>query len=418
MGEEKDAAAGEFAERVRALKDRSGRSFEALARRLDVSASSLYRYCSGATVPEEFTPVEQLARLCGASREERVELHRLWILADAARRPTGGAVSGGAVPEEHRGARREVSVSVPVPEGEPVIDGAQDGPVPEAAAAPPAVPDPEPDSPPVPPVSPERPVRAVRRGRLRWAALLVALVATVAATAVVLSRSDGADRKGAAGGKRPAASPRTAEAPFTWTANSQSWKLDCGHTYLVDRAPGRVPQPPVVQDAAVWARSTAAVHGGETQVRITLQGRSPQKAVVLEALHVRVTGRARPLPWNAFRMDNGCGGAVTPRYVDVDLDGPRPAARPVKGYDGIANKPIEAVSFPYAVTSTAPEVLLVTARATTCDCRWYLELEWSSEGRSGTVRIADGDGGPFRTSGVKGRPLFSYDGPGRRWVQE
>ncbi|MFF2717306.1 helix-turn-helix domain-containing protein [Streptomyces sp. NPDC058011] len=39
---------------VRALKARDGRSYEAPGRRLSVSASTLHRYCSGATVPEEF----------------------------------------------------------------------------------------------------------------------------------------------------------------------------------------------------------------------------------------------------------------------------------------------------------------------------------------------------------------------------
>ncbi|MGW1930460.1 helix-turn-helix domain-containing protein [Streptomyces sp. NPDC001919] len=57
----KDAAVEEFAGLVRALKARDGRSYEALGRRLSVSASTLHRYCSGATVPEEFAVVERLA---------------------------------------------------------------------------------------------------------------------------------------------------------------------------------------------------------------------------------------------------------------------------------------------------------------------------------------------------------------------
>ena len=46
-------------------------------------------------------------------------------------------------------------------------------------------------------------------------------------------------------------------------------------------------------------------------------------------------------------------------------------------------------ALPYRVSAQDPEVLLVTARTVTCDCRWYLELDWSSQGRSGTVRIDD-----------------------------
>ncbi|WP_373563773.1 helix-turn-helix domain-containing protein [Streptomyces sp. st77] len=48
---------------------REGRSWEALDRRLSVSASTLHRYCSGATVPEEFAVVDRLAMLCGEDEE-------------------------------------------------------------------------------------------------------------------------------------------------------------------------------------------------------------------------------------------------------------------------------------------------------------------------------------------------------------
>ncbi|MFD8440796.1 helix-turn-helix domain-containing protein [Streptomyces microflavus] len=61
----KDAAVEEFAGLVRALKAREGRSYEALGRRLSVSASALHRYCSGATVSEEFAVLDRLALLCG-----------------------------------------------------------------------------------------------------------------------------------------------------------------------------------------------------------------------------------------------------------------------------------------------------------------------------------------------------------------
>ncbi|MFI5791742.1 helix-turn-helix domain-containing protein [Streptomyces sp. NPDC051640] len=82
----KDAAVEEFAGLVRALKARDGRSYEALGRRLSVSASTLHRYCSGATVPEEFAVVVRLALLCGADEEERRALEAAWTEADRARR--------------------------------------------------------------------------------------------------------------------------------------------------------------------------------------------------------------------------------------------------------------------------------------------------------------------------------------------
>jgi hypothetical protein len=146
-------------------------------------------------------------------------------------------------------------------------------------------------------------------------------------------------------------------------------------------------------------------------VELSVQGTS-DTAVVLTALRVRVAGRSDPAPGNAYAMDQGCGGALTPRYFDVDLDKDRPIARAAAGND--AGTPIPAVRMPYRVSATDPEVLLVTARTQGCDCRWYLELDWSSQGRTGTVRIDD-RGRPFRTSGIGGLPRYEYDTTARGW---
>ncbi|WNF30897.1 helix-turn-helix domain-containing protein [Streptomyces sp. C11-1] len=200
--------------------------------------------------------------------------------------------------------------------------------------------------------------------------------------------------------------------PFTWTSDDQVWKSGCGHSYLVDRAPAAVPPPPVEADGAAWAKALGAVHAGDTGVRITVQGRD-ERAVVLEALRIRVVERGAPVGGRVYRMSPGCGGALTPRVFDVDLDVPRPVARSVPGND--SGVPIEAVAFPYRVSASDPEVFLVTGRTVRCDCYWFAELVWSSGGRSGAVRIDD-DGRPFRTSGARGRPVHDYDTDTGRWV--
>ncbi|NEC02039.1 helix-turn-helix domain-containing protein [Streptomyces anulatus] len=88
----------EFAALLKDLKDRSGRSYGVLAGKLHVSTSTLHRYCNGDAVPNEFAPVERFARVCGASGDELVEVHRRWIVADAARRrpPAAASASAGA----------------------------------------------------------------------------------------------------------------------------------------------------------------------------------------------------------------------------------------------------------------------------------------------------------------------------------
>ncbi|MET9934964.1 MULTISPECIES: helix-turn-helix transcriptional regulator [unclassified Streptomyces] len=375
----KDAAVEEFARLVRALKARDGRSYEALGRRLSVSASTLHRYCSGATVPEEFGVVDRLALLCGADEEERRALEAAWTRADGARRPPVPA------PEP---APESASEAAPEPGPEPK-------PAPEPAPAPETAPEPAP--------APDLPSPR-RRRRWGWAGLVGGASAVVGAVTLGVVLLPGK-------APEPVAEP---PAPLTWTVASHLWKNGCGHTYLVERTP---PPPPGTADARSWAAARGAVDGGETLVRVSVQGRGAA-AVVLQALHVRVVERGAPLPWAAYRMDDGCGGAVTPRRFEVDLDRPRPVARALDGYDasGQEGRTLPAVSFPYAVGAAEPGELLVSAGTATCDCRWYLELEWSSEGRRGTVRIGDEDGAPFRTSGVEGRPVYGYDSVERAWI--
>ncbi|MFC9791682.1 helix-turn-helix domain-containing protein [Streptomyces sp. NPDC127584] len=407
----KDAAVEEFAGLVRALKARDGRSYEALGRRLSVSASTLHRYCSGATVPEEFAVVERLARLCGADEEERRALEAAWTRADDARRPPTpeprAESAPGSEPAPERRPEPEPGPD-PAPTPGPELD-LTPGPERQTAPGPRAEPSPDPQPHPAPELDPVH-ARASglpserRRRRWGWPGVVggaLAVVVTVALGAVLLP--------GKAPG-RPAAPP----APLTWTVASDLWENGCGHTYLVRRTP---PPPPEAADARSWAAAQGAVDGGKTLVRVSVQGKGTA-AVVLQALHVRVVERSAPLPWTAYRMDDGCGGAVTPRRFEVDLDRPRPVARARDGYDasGQEGRTIPAVAFPYAVSVGEPEELLVSAGTAGCDCRWYLELEWSSEGHRGTVRIGDEDGAPFRTSGAKGRPVYGYDSVGRAWI--
>ncbi|MFF2776990.1 helix-turn-helix domain-containing protein [Streptomyces sp. NPDC058052] len=385
----KDAAVEEFARLVRGLKARDGRSFEALGRRLNVSASTLHRYCSGATVPEEFAVVDRLALLCGADEEERRALEAAWTRADGVRRPP--APVPGPAPS-------------PAPEPAPETGTVPD-PEPEPEAGTRTVPDPKPEPGPdrvharVPGLPSAR--RRRRWGRVGLVGGALAVIGAVTLGAVLLP-----------GRAREREAP--APPPLTWTVASHLWANGCGHTYLAERTP---PPPPEAADARRWATAQGAVHGGETLVRVSVQGKGAA-AVVLQGLHVRVVERGTPLPWAGYRMDDGCGGAVTPRRFEVDLDRPRPVARALDGYDasGEEGRTLPAVSFPYAVTAADPEELLVSARTAGCDCRWYLELEWSSEGRRGTVRIGDEAGAPFRTSGVRGRPVYGYDSVGRAWI--
>ncbi|PPS91414.1 transcriptional regulator [Streptomyces sp. MH60] len=475
-----DEVAG-FAALLRALKERTDRSYGSLARRLGMNTSTLHRYCAGDAVPLDFAPVERFAALCGATSEQRLELHRRWLRAVAARRrprtaEAGVSAAGAAAVEAVNDAADGPDPGVEdgtAPDTAPTADG---GSVAPADSAPQDTSDSGAEaaraSGPSWATAPPRPRRRWHRRR-RLVVGLASVCAVLATLGTLSALPDGrrssadgsvqvagptasgtaearsAERRGASpspsgapssdtsgasgtsarpsgsatakkkpGASRPpgatSASSRgeqPAGLPLTWSVNSQAWKLGCGHDYVIAKPPSQVPPPPAPQDAAPWAATQSAVHGGETLVQFSVQGRS-DTAVVLEALRVRVVGRTAPAEGNAYAMDQGCGGSITPRYFAVDLDKDRPIARAVAGND--AGTPIPAVRMPYRVSAKDPEVLLVTAGTSSCDCRWYLELDWSSQGRTGTVRIDD-DGRPFRTSAIEGLPRYMYDTLGRRW---
>lgn len=495
----------EFAALLTELKGRTERSYGSLARRLGMNTSTLHRYCAGEAVPQDFAPVERLAEFCGATPEERLELHRRWLRAVAARQrartaatsetPEPGETAG--TPEAHtaRAAEaadaaqetresyersetpgtaalpvtretretRETSVTVGAPETPETVTPSETAKPSETPAG--TKPRPTADTQARKPDGKQVPPR--RWYRRRSTTVAVGVTCALLATLGTLSALPGGGHPSASGyvgrpSESATAAPRTTDSthsstpgagsttsptsgtaspsarpaksspvpdtspaggktsepasgvPLAWTVDSQVWALGCGHDYVIDKPPTQVPPPPAEQDAGPWATAQGAVHGRETNVEISVQGRN-STAVVLTALRVRVVGRAAPMTGTAYAMDQGCGGSLSKRYFAVDLDKDRPVAHSVAGND--AGTPIPAVSLPYRVSSTDPEVLLVTARTETCACDWYLELDWSSQGRTGTVRIDD-RGRPFRTSGIKGLPRYWYgtENGERQWV--
>ncbi|MCX5342809.1 helix-turn-helix domain-containing protein [Streptomyces atratus] len=455
--------AEEFAALLKKLKDRSGHSYGVLARRLHVSTSTLHRYCNGDAVPNEYAPVERLGRLCGASPDELVELHRRWIVADAARRRPA------SVPD---------SVPATAPVTAPVSDSES---VPEPAAAAEAVASPEDrdggedknddaTAPEVVTAGASRPRRFWASPRARVLLAAVAVVALTVPTTIVVSNLSGTDtgglsdapavhdvsalpdddesaspgtldpsgkpgkpgKSGAAttpsvgSGVASAAAPTGHGAgagagpgaqtgggvPLSATISSYNWEEPCGQHYVLDQKPNDVPPPPAPQDTRGWARALGGVDGGSMQLELTVQGKSGQ-AVVLKGLHVRTLSRKVPLAWSAYSMGEGCGSGITPQSFDIDLDDSRPTLTPVAGQQGDVRVPPK--NFPFQVSSTDVEVFDLKAHVEGHDVSWYLELEWSSGGRKGTLRIDDG-GKPFRTSSIQARPKYMYRYDTAQWV--
>ncbi|WP_164411043.1 helix-turn-helix domain-containing protein [Streptomyces salinarius] len=443
-------AGDDFAGLLRELKERSGLSYGALGKRLHMSGSTLHRYVSGEVVPVEFAPVERLARVCRATPEELLELHRRWIRADALRGVKkeeteggdGGTGAGGAKDSEagtgvERSEEAEGSSGSEDPEGSAGSEG------PEAAeSAEPAVADSAAPAVLTPPARPVPPRRRVPRAALYAATGVVAVSAAVALVANLVSSPDdiegsrrpagavahsSASQSGTAPASpstspstspspsvstsppgSPSASPtRTGAAapsrrapstgtPFTVSTNPYYWYLPCDHAFLVDRSPENVPKPPPQQGAVGWAAPLKAVSANRQEVVLTVQG-TGQETVILQDLHVRVVSSGPALDWNQYVMGNGCGGEVDTKSFDVSLDLGTPTATPIGGQR----------DFPYSVSESDAEVFHVTAHTGGQDVRWYLELEWSSGGRHGVTRVDD-HGQPFRTSASRDASYYAY----------
>ncbi|WP_405652129.1 helix-turn-helix domain-containing protein [Streptomyces sp. RK9] len=453
-----------LAELLGELKERSGLSFGVLAKRLPTSASTLHRYCNGEAVPTEFALVERMARICGATPQELVEVHRRWVLADEYR--GRGADAAAAPSSDAEDALRLAPAPRPANGLHPAGSSAAE-PGAETLSGPGSA-------------SPPPPAR-----RRRTLVLAAAVAAVVAMGSLALTLNDGPDDgadgdksrriagptappdlsptpsalpgrsadkdephgkgtsretdlpdgedsprskgkspgTGAKGtpsgpssrtaspplgvsrgdGKGPASGGPQGEAPgVALTARTRpyasEYEDDCLESYLVNRAPDKVPAMPVSQDVPAWVGELGAVAAREQYVEVTVQG-AGEEPVVVQGMNVRVRSTGTPPAWNNFLTRSRCGEIVETKSFSVDLDAAAPRLTPRADQD----------DFPYEVSESDPLVFYVTGRAEKHDVRWYLEVEWSQGDRHGTLRIDD-QGKPFRTSGAQGRPAYEWGG--------
>lgn len=394
----------EFAGRLRGLKERSGRSYGMLATRLHVSTSTLHRYCNGVAVPGEYAPVERFARQCGASAEELLALHRLWLLADAAKRsePHRAQDTTAAQPGD---AAREFTDQEPA-DGPP--GRVRSGVVPPRD---PVLPEPGPGRPAVthPPASGGK--RSGRRIR-RTTVVLAAVAALAAILAPVLRSGHRAADAAASGPRSPAAAPSAAggKPPVQVTVLADNWHTQCGQWFLLRQQPAKVPPPPSLQEGNAWAAALGGVPAGNLRLELTAQG-LPGAPVVLHTLYVKVLSSVPAPKGNVYTPADGCGGGLDPASFTVDLDTATPRARAVRGSvdDG---RRTATVDFPLRISATEPQVLDVDAHTLDRDVRWYMELVWSCGARQGVLRVDD-HGAPFRTTGMKGDPSYAWSST--RW---
>lgn len=128
------ASAEGLAELLSKLKQRSGRSYEALGRRTGMSRSTVHRYCRGEIVPDNYGTIERIARACGVSKAELDELYRRWTYAIASQEHVGTGTPK-SVPPPHIGTAENAPAPDQQVTRENLLDQEAAGRAPEPSAS-------------------------------------------------------------------------------------------------------------------------------------------------------------------------------------------------------------------------------------------------------------------------------------------
>jgi hypothetical protein len=264
--------------------------------------------------------------------------------------------------------------------------------------------DPAPPSPApaVPPAKVERPQKAEPRAEVPWhgrswyiatggAIGSIGLIVTIAAWLIPMPN-------GSAPPAPPPSSLADGTAPITATVAVNKSTCDGATSYHVvppDQVASVQPYSNVRHDSA-FRNAPDAIY---TDVVVTLQGNSGV-ATVLQRITVHVTSREKPAG-AAFQNGERECGSISPAFLGINLDRTEPHAVSLPGRHGEPARP-----FPFTISSSDPEVFHLYGVTHACDCRWYVDIEWSSAGVTGTMKIDD-NGQPFRTVGTDGIQVTS-----------
>lgn len=213
----------------------------------------------------------------------------------------------------------------------------------------------------------------------------------------------------------PTSTP-TPESPATTEASALAFTLDNKQTCptaISTLAPQDL--PPTPQNGGEWFEWLKDIDGSSayfSEVRITLQG-TTETAVVVQGMRVHVVNRLPAREGNIYALvDYRCGGGIDIRSFEIHLDEVSPKVVPV-----VTELEATPNSNPvFRVSNTEPEVFAISAYAQSCDCSWYLELDWTSVDRKGTI-VIDNSGQPFRTATPGTVVPHIYDWEAARWLQ-
>ncbi|MEV6428141.1 helix-turn-helix transcriptional regulator [Nocardia sp. NPDC051463] len=190
-------------------------------------------------------------------------------------------------------------------------------------------------------------------------------------------------------------------------------------TLVFDKAIGELGAPPKISaDYGRWAWEHDGVEadpmGGHRAGRVELSMRGTSAIpVTITSVDAEIVER-RPGPLAGIKVGGQCGSSTIGRLAEIDLDADPPKitgsnADPKKvwGQD-VSTTPLR---FPYQVSATDPELLLIIAEVHSNDTVSYrLHIGWTDGAHSGTKMI-DNNGKPFRVGTADPKaPLYVASG--------
>ncbi|MCS7477320.1 hypothetical protein ACFFQW_22530 [Umezawaea endophytica] len=150
-------------------------------------------------------------------------------------------------------------------------------------------------------------------------------------------------------------------------------------------------------------RPSGSVLGSGGAVTVTVRGLTGDDIVLGQPV-VEVVSRRPALP--GVFLPAPCDVSPPSGFLVVDLDRPTVPLNP----DG------EPAEFPYQVTGTEPDHIVVRPVSTTDDVEWRLRIPWTSGVGTG-VLVVDDDGNPLRTTATSAARPFCVELPdSARWV--
>lgn len=154
-----------------------------------------------------------------------------------------------------------------------------------------------------------------------------------------------------------------------------------------------------------WLWALGAYDGGNSEVRVTLQGNA-NNTVLVDGLLIQVIER-NDLEGHLLQCPVG-GADVRVRSLQADLD-LEPCVVNFRDDLGEFSAP-----FAFTLARGEVEVFHITA-STTRRCLWTAELLLIVDGKRRRMYIDD-DGQPFRTSGIDGLPTSTWSVRDQDWL--